>query len=120
MRDFTKLQIWERSYKFALKIYKVTYRFPKEELYSLTSQIRRAAYSIPANIAEGSAKPNQSDFLRYIDIASGSAAEMHTHLMFSKDLNYLPQDIYDECIKELIEIRKMLSSFVISIKKAKD
>lgn len=71
MRDFRKLKIWERSHEFTLNIYKLTKSFPKEELYGITSQLRRAAASIPTNIAEGCGKQTEKDFARFISIAAG-------------------------------------------------
>ncbi|MDP2039455.1 MAG: four helix bundle protein, partial [Ignavibacteria bacterium] len=89
MRDFRKLQIWERAHNLVLKIYETTKLLPKEELYGLTSQIRRAAVSIPTNIAEGAGKDSNKDFVRYLNIALGSLSEVQYLLFLIKELNYI-------------------------------
>ena len=113
---YEDLKVYERSYKAALGIYRMTERFPNEEQYGMTSQIRRAATSIPLNIAEGYAKrENQAEFKRFIGMALGSSDETQVLLQFAKDLGYITEDIYGKSAKEYKEISKMLSGLKQSI-----
>jgi len=88
-----------------LEIYKVTEGFPREELYGLTGQIRRACASIPANIAEGCGKDGDADFARFLQISRGSASELECHLLLAKDLGFLKQDEYHRLSKETDELK---------------
>ena len=94
MRDFRQIKVWEKAHRLTLDVYRATAVFPREELYGLTSQIRRATVSIAANIAEGSGKNTRPDFARYLQIAIGSASEAEYHLLLSRDLGYLTEEIY--------------------------
>jgi four helix bundle protein len=87
-KRFQDLVVWQKAHKFALSVYRVTTQFPKEEMYGLTSQFRRAAVSIPANIAEGFRKRSKADKARFMNIAQGSIEECRYYLILSKDLNY--------------------------------
>ena len=116
MKDFKELKIWQRSHQLALKLYEVTKFFPKEEIYGLTSQIRRACISIPANISEGCGRQSEIELARFFQIAMGSASELEYHLLLAHDLGYITNLIYDELNKELIEVKKMLSSFIKKLK----
>jgi four helix bundle protein len=92
MRDFKKYTIWQLSHKFTLDIYNLTKDFPKEEIYGLTSQIRRSSSSIPTNIAEGCGRDSDTEFNRFLTIALGSANETEYLLILSKDLNYITEE----------------------------
>ena len=89
MQNYKDLKVWEKAHLFTLNVYEATKLFPKDELYSLTNQIRRAASSIPANIAEGCGKNTNAEFAHFLNIALGSANEAEYFLILSKDLNYL-------------------------------
>jgi four helix bundle protein len=108
IRGFKDLIVWQRSVALTIKIYETTKIFPREEIYSLTSQIRRAASSIPSNIAEGHGRSSKSAFASHLDIALGSAAELETQLEIALKLGYLSQEIHDPLVKELTEIVRML------------
>ena len=108
VRGFKDLIVWQRSVALAVEIYKITKEFPREEIYGLTSQIRRAAVSIPSNLAEGHARNTKSQFANFIDIALGSAAELETQLAISLQTGYLKQNDYDKLVNELTEITRML------------
>jgi four helix bundle protein len=95
MQNYKELKVWNTVHTFTLKVYEITLRFPKEELYSLTNQIRRAAYSIPSNIAKGCGKNSQSDFANCLNIALGSANETEYFLLLAKDLKYLEVAMFD-------------------------
>ncbi len=99
-----------------LEIYKATERFPREELYGLTRQLRRASSSIPANIAEGCGKDGDADFARFLQIARGSASELEYHLLLAKDLGFLKEDDYQQLTKETNEVKKMLTNFIKKLK----
>ena len=105
---FTDLIVWQKAHAFVLNIYKITKDFPKEELFSLTSQLRRAAISIPANIAEGYKKRGKQDKIRFLNIAEGSLEESHYYLILAGDLNYCNTKTL---IKETEEIAKLITSY---------
>ncbi|MGA9994068.1 MAG: four helix bundle protein, partial [Pyrinomonadaceae bacterium] len=89
MRDFREFKVWVKSHDLTLEVYKVTAAFPKEELYGLTSQIRRASASIPANIAEGCGRSGNPELCRFLQISMGSASELEYHLLLAHDLKFL-------------------------------
>jgi four helix bundle protein len=112
MRDFRQLRVWEKAHSLTLRIYSVTRRFPKEELYGLTSQMRRASSSIAANIAEGCGRKTDADFCRFLVVALGSGAELEYHLLLAHDLKLLTDVEYESLQQELTEVKKMLNSFI--------
>ena len=112
MQDFRKLRVWQKAHQLSLDIYKATKRFPKDEIYGLTSQIRRATVSIGANIAEGSGKDSNIEFKRFLSIAMGSSSELENHLLLARDLEYLDKTEYDKFQADLVEVRKMLNVFI--------
>jgi len=116
MRDFRKIQVWERAHQFALQVYKITSSLPKEELYGLTSQMRRAAMSIPSNIAEGCGRDTQTELARFIHIASGSASELEYQLILAHDLGYIRDELYPNLNAEINEIKRMLVGFEKAVK----
>lgn len=116
MKDFRQLKVWERSHQLALAIYKVTKEFPKEELYGLTSQIRRSSMSIPTNIAEGCGRNTDADFARFIQMAAGSASETEYQLLLSHDLGFLNSDQYDTLNTDITEIKRMLTSLLKTLR----
>ena len=113
---YEELKVYEKSYRAALSIYRLTEGYPKEEIYGMTSQIRRAATSIPLNIAEGYAKrDSQAEFKRYLRMALGSSDEMQVLLDLSKDLGYINAETYAKAKGAYKEIAKMLSAMVHNI-----
>jgi len=112
MRDFRELKVWQKAHKLTLAIYPATQSFPKDELYGLTSQIRRASSSIGVNIAEGAGKNSNVDFARFLQIALSSASELEYHLLLSHDLGFLSPKPYEVFAGEVIEIKKMLTGFI--------
>ena len=108
MRDFRRLQVWEKSHGLTLRIYELTAQFPREEIYGLTSQIRRACASIPTNIAEGCGRESPADFARFLQIAMGSASETEYLILLAHDLKYINVDQYTELVDVVIYIKKML------------
>lgn len=116
MRDFHELIVWQKAHGLAVAVYSATRSFPKEELYGLVSQMRRACVSIPANIAEGCGRGSDADFARFVHIAMGSACELEYHLLLAQELDFLERTAFDCLSGELAEIKKMLSSFIKKLK----
>ena len=116
MQDFRKLKVWEKNHNLTLEIYKSTESFPVPEIYGLTSQIRRSCSSIPANIAEGCGRKSDAEFARFLQIAMGSASELEYHLLLAHDLNLLPDDLYSQLERDLIEVKRMLNAFIQKLK----
>jgi four helix bundle protein len=112
VKDFRDLKVWERAHFLTLDVYKATTRFPREELYGLTSQMRRCSASIAANIAEGCGKRGNHEFHRFLQIASGSASELDYHFLLARDLCFLADADYRRMARSLSELRKMLTSLV--------
>ena len=96
MQNYKELKVWQKAHALVLKIYQITKNFPKEEMYSLTNQLRRSASSIPANIAEGCGKQTQLELAHFLNISLGSANETEYFLLLAKDLTYLPEQNYVE------------------------
>ncbi len=116
MQDFRKLKVWEKAHAVALKIYTMTGRFPKEEIFGLTSQLRRSASSIPTNIAEGCGRGTHKELSQFLQVAMGSASEMEYLLLLSRELDYIEQEVYDQYSQDIIEIKKMLSSLILRLR----
>lgn len=116
MKNFRDLSVWKKSHQMSLKIYQTTSTFPKEEIYGLTSQMRRACVSIAANIAEGCGRGSDADFARFLQIAIGSANELEYFLLLSRDLGLLNDLEYNNLEKQVTEIGKMLSSLIKKLK----
>jgi four helix bundle protein len=110
--DFRKLAVWQKAYQLTLNIYQATGSFPKEELFGMTSQMRRAAASIPANIAEGSGRGGDIELRRFCQIALGSANELEFFALLSRDLSYLEAQQYDQLNAYILEIQRMLGSLI--------
>jgi four helix bundle protein len=116
MKDFRSLKVWEKAHELTLKIYKITDSFPKQEIYGVTNQIRRAAVSIPTNIAEGCGKDTDPELKRYCLIAMGSSSELEYLLLLAHDLKYFSEEDYQQTQSQIIEIRKMLNAFIQKLK----
>ena len=115
-RAHRKLDIWKRSMEFVQGIYQVTEAFPKAEIYGLTSQMRRAAVSIPSNLAEGAARKGSKEFKQYLNIAQGSISELDTQIELASMLNYIDLKIYEGLMEKLSTISKMLFGLSRSLK----
>jgi len=116
MQDFRKLRVWEKSHHLTLEIYRATVTFPKVELYGLTSQVRRAAVSIPANIAEGCGRGGKADLARFLQIAMGSASELQYHLLLARDLSLLSTPDHKRLTNDVIEVKQMLTALIKKLK----
>jgi four helix bundle protein len=110
MRDFRRLKVWHKAHELTLAVYGATRSFPSNELYGLTSQARRAAASVPANIAEGCGRTGTGDFLRFLRIAAGSASELEYHLLLARDLRFLEPGAHEDLAASVREVKQMLAS----------
>jgi len=109
-RDFHDLKVWQKSHRLTLTIYNVTRTLPPEERYGLMSQMRRAAASVSANIAEGCGRDGQADVARFFDMAMGSASELEYYVLLSHDLGFLASPAYQRLTREVTEVKRMLTS----------
>ncbi len=115
MNNFRELNVWKKAVTLATKIYKVTENYPKEEIYGLTSQIRRCTVSISSNIAEGAGRRTKKDFRHFLDMATGSCYELETQLTISKNLDYIGKNEYKVLKSKLTEIQKMMYALTKSL-----
>jgi len=109
MRDFRKLKVWEKAHHFTLQIYRITKNFPSDERFGLTVQLRRAAASVPTNIAEGCGRDSERELARFMSIAAGSASEVEYQLLLACDLNYIQDETHRELNQEVNEIKRILN-----------
>ena len=116
MSTFRDLLIWQKSMDLVTEVYKLTELFPKEEIYGLTSQVRRSAISIPSNISEGYGRDGNKDYLRFLNIGISSLFEMQTQLEIAYNLKYINEIQFNKIHDESREIERMLSSFIRKIK----
>jgi four helix bundle protein len=116
MRDHTKLKAFELADELAVTIYRVTRGFPKEEIYGLTSQMRRAGVSVPSNIVEGCTREGQAEYLRFLEVAFGSLRELHYQFGLSQRLGYLAEADIFPCEKLLVETEKVLAALLRSLR----
>ena len=115
MKDFRELKVWEKAHAMVLSVYRATSDFPREETYGLTSQIRRASMSVPANIAEGCGRNGDAELARFLRISMGSASELEYHLLLACDLKFLNQTEYDRLVSDVTEVKRMLASFILKL-----
>ncbi|MBS1607628.1 MAG: four helix bundle protein [Bacteroidetes bacterium] len=116
MQNYKDLKVWAKAHAFTLSVYEITKAFPKDELYSLTNQLRRASSSVPANIAEGCGKNSQGELAHFLNISLGSANEAEYFLLLSKDLKYLPEVNFTELEDNINEIKAMLISLINKVR----
>jgi len=112
LNDFKELKVWKKAHETTLQLYRLTRQFPREALYGLTSQIRRAASSIGANIAEGCGRKSDGEMARFLHIARRSAVELEYHLLLSRDLEFLAAHSFDVLERDVDEIQRMLTSLI--------
>ena len=115
MRDYKKYVVWQKSHELVLAIYKVTRAFPRDELFALTSQMKRSSSSIPTNIAEGCGRNSDKDFCRFLYISSGSANELEYQTILSLDLNFITSDKGQKLLFQIEEIKKMLNGLITKL-----
>ena len=112
MQDFRNLRVWEKAHALTLDVYKASKCFPREEIYGLTSQMRRASASIGANIAEGACRRGDVDFARFLQMAVGSASELEYHLLLARDLKLMEASDYHRLSDKAVEVKRMLASLL--------
>ena len=108
MKDFKELKVWHKAHDVTLAVYRASKDFPREEMYGLTSQLRRACVSVGANIAEGCGRRSDGEFVRFLQIARGSSSEVEYHLLLARDLKFLPNSAYENLDEKLREVQRML------------
>jgi four helix bundle protein len=116
LQSFRNLKVWEKAHILTLDVYKSSRCFPREEIYGLTSQMRRASASIGANIAEGTCRKGDVEFGRFVQIAMGSASELEYHLLLAKDLEILESLDYERLAGEVIEVKRLLASLLLKLR----
>ena len=115
MKNYRDLQVWKKAHDLTLELYRISQQFPREEIYGITSQLRRAAVSIGANLAEGCGRRTSSELARFVRIAMGSASELDYHLLLCRDVGFMAVDEFTRTSAALTEVRKMLTSFLNSV-----
>ncbi len=117
LHSYKELRVWQRSYALCAGVYRLTNRFPGEERFGLTSQIRRAAVSVPSNIAEGYSRDTTRDYIRFLWMARGSLAELETQLMLAAELRFAGDQASVEMLAEVNEIQRLLNALIRSLKR---
>src|SRR5437867_9600266 len=117
MQDFRSLKVWERAHALTMKVYRASAAFPRDEVFGLTAQLRRACASIPTNIAEGCGRGSDADFARFLHIAMGSASETDYELLLARDLGYLDAPWYDQLFEAISEVRRMLNALLQTVRR---
>jgi four helix bundle protein len=117
MKDYRKLNVWQVSHAITLKVYRTSKSFPKDELFALTSQIRRAAASVPANLAEGCGREGDAELKRFMTIALGSACELDYHVLLATELGYIEPGASNALAAEILQLRRMLGAFIRTLKR---
>ena len=112
MKDFHELQVWQKAHRLTLAVYQITATFPREELYGLTSQLRRCSASISANLAEGCGRNGDAEFARICSIAMGSASEFEYHLLLARDLKLVKPKDHAELSQRATELKRMLTALL--------
>ena len=115
LKSFKELNVWQKSYKLCLMIYKITKNFPKDERYGLISQTRRSAVSVPSNVAEGYGRKTTSDYLRFLYISYGSLCELETQILISEGLNYIGTKELKNICNDISEVERMLKALIRSL-----
>ncbi len=116
MKDFHELKVWQKSHELALAVYQITATLPREELYGLTSQLRRSCSSIPANLAEGCGRDGDAELARFCCIAMGSASELEYHLLLARDLKLVKPKDYEGLAQHTTEVKRMLTALIHRLK----
>ena len=112
MHDFKDLRVWAKAHELTVGVYRTTREFPREELFGITSHMRRASSSIGANIAEGCGRRSDGELTRFLHIARGSAVELENHFLLARDLEYLPENKCDQLVKRVDEVQRMLTALI--------
>ncbi len=117
MQDFRSLKVWRKGHDLTLAVYMATAKFPTDELFGLTSQMRRASTSIPSNIAEGCGRTGKAELGRFLQISTGSASELEYHLLLAHDLGLFSDSAHRQLDAQATELKRMISSFIVSLRR---
>jgi len=117
MKDFRNLKVWEKAHQLTLSVYLTSTGFPRQELYGITSQMRRASSSIAANIAEGYGRGGDGELRHFLNTAAGSAVELEYFTLLAKDLNMITSEHYQELQQQIVEVQRMISGFLRTVSK---
>ena len=117
-RNFRNYKVWQDAVDYAIKVYKITAEMPWFEKKGLCDQLQRAVVSISSNIAEGAAKPSDTEFAHFLDTSLGSAFEVETQLLIAKNVGYISLDIYDRLLNDLNEIERQINGLISSLRKS--
>ena len=120
MQDYKKLKVWEKAHAFTVTVYAATRAFPKDEVYALTSQIRRCAVSVPSNIVEGCGRGSNPELVKFLYYSLGSANELEYQLLLSRDLGYVSTEAHAPLAGSVLEIKRMLAALIVTIKQGPD
>ncbi len=112
IKDFHELKVWQKAHQLTLAVYQITAALPREELYGLTTQLRRSCSSIPANLAEGCGRNGDAEFARFCSIAMGSASELEYHLLLARDLKLIKPEDHEELAQRTTEVKRMLTALI--------
>ena len=115
LKNYRELKVWQKAYQVCIDIYKITKVFPREERYGLTSQIRRAAVSVPSNIAEGYGRKTTQEYIQALYIAYGSNCELETQILLSGDLGYIKLDVLNKLQENIKGVERMLKALIKSL-----
>jgi four helix bundle protein len=115
MKPFRDLKVWQKAHQLTLAIYQTTTTFPREEMYGLTSQLRRSSSSVCANLAEGCGRKGDAELARFCSIALGSASELEYHLLLASDLKLIKASEHDELAQRTTEVKRMLTSLLLKL-----
>jgi four helix bundle protein len=120
MKNYEELEVWQKAHALTVHLYEATATFPRSEMFGLTSQIRRSAGSIGANLAEGCGRWSENELARYVQIAMGSASELQNHIGLAKDLGFLTEAAYSPLLKAVIGIRQMLTALLQTLRRTRN
>jgi len=120
MRNYEDLEVWQKAHALTIRLYRITESFPRAKMFGLTSQIRRAAASIGANLAEGCGRWGEAELARYVQIAMGSASELHNHLRLSRDLEFIGESDYCASAQAVTGVRQMLTALLQTLRKTRN
>lgn len=115
LKNYRELNVWQKAYLLCLEVYRSTKNFPKEEIYGLTSQMRRAAVSIPSNIAEGYGRKGTREYIQALYIAYGSNSELETQILLSGDLGYIKPEVLERLQRDIGDVERMLKGLIKSL-----
>jgi four helix bundle protein len=119
VKDFRRLLVWERAHALTLEVYRITARFPREELFGITSQMRRSSASIAANVAEGCGRTGNGEFHRFLNAAAGFSVEVEYFALLARDLGLMATDTHETLQKDAVEVQRMLASLIRKVDAAR-